>query len=67
MLSHRRRVAAPVQGMVGFVIGCSIWVNAIAAHRCGELDDASAVTVISQENLRYTNLYRTSDPDCREP
>jgi myo-inositol catabolism protein IolC len=48
---------------VGFAIGCSIWEDAIAAHRRGELDDASVVTVLSQEYLRYANLYRTSDPE----
>ena len=63
MLSHRLRVAAPVEGFVGSAIGRSIWEAVIAAHRRGELDDASAVTVISQENLRYTDLYRTSDPE----
>ena len=63
MLSHRLRVAAPVGGFVGFVIGRSIRVNAIAAYRRGELDDACAVTVISQEYLRCADLYRTSDPE----
>ena len=63
MLSHWLRVAAPVEGFVGFVIGRSIREDAIAAHRRGELDDASAVTVISQENLRIADLYRTSDPE----
>ena len=63
MLSHGLRVAAPVDGFVGFAIGCSIWEDAIAAHRRGELNDASAVTVISQEYLRYADLYRASDPE----
>jgi len=49
LLSHRRRVAAPVERFVGFVIGLSIPVNAIAARRRGEFNDACAVTVISQE------------------
>jgi hypothetical protein len=38
-------------------------VNAIAAHRRGELDDASAVTVISQETFATPTAYRTTDPD----
>ena len=63
MLSHRRRVAAPVDGFVGFAIGRSIREDATAAHRRGELDDASTGTVILQENLRYADLYRTSDPE----
>ena len=63
MLSHRRRVAAPVERFVGYAIGRSIWEDAIAAHRRGELDDASAVTVISQEYPRYADRYRTSDPE----
>ena len=37
--------------------------NATASHPRGELDYTSAVTVISQENLRYADLYRTSDPE----
>jgi len=49
VLSHRLRVAAPVEGFVGFAIGRSTWEDTIAAHRRGELDDACTVTVISQE------------------
>ena len=63
MLSHWLRVAAPVEGFVGFVIGLSIRVNAVAARRRGELDAACAVTVISQEYLRYADLYCTGDPE----
>jgi hypothetical protein len=63
LLSHRLRVAALVEGFVGFAVGRSMWEDAIAAHRRGELDDASAVTVISQEYLRYAYLYCTCDPE----
>ena len=46
MLSHRLRVAAPVEGFVGFAIGHSIREDTIAAHR-RELDNASPVTFIA--------------------
>jgi hypothetical protein len=62
LLSHRRRIATPVEGFVGFAVGRSILEGAIAAHRLGELDDACAVTVISREYLRCADRCRTSDP-----
>jgi hypothetical protein len=57
--SHRLRVAAPIEGFVGFAVGRSSWADAIAAHR----RDACAVTVISQESLRYVNLLCARDPE----
>ena len=62
MLPHRRRVAAPVEGFVAYGIGRSIWEDTIAAHRRGELNNASTVTVISQEYLRYADRYRSQRP-----
>jgi hypothetical protein len=63
LLSHRRPVTAPVDGFVGFAIGRSIREDAIAAHRRASSTTPARVTVISRENLRYTDLYRTSDPE----
>ena len=62
MLPHRRRVAAPVEGFVAYGIGRSIGEDTIAAHRRGELNNASTVTVISQEYLRYADRYRSQRP-----
>lgn len=56
-LSHWLQIAAPIEGFAGFAIGRSIWEDAIAAHERGNLDDASAVTAISQEYLRYAGIY----------
>jgi hypothetical protein len=63
LLSHRLRVAAPIELFVGFAVGRSVWADAIAARRCGELDDACVVTVISQDYLRYVNLLCARDPE----
>jgi len=42
--------------------GAAPWEDTMAANRRGELDDASTVSVISQEYPRSANLDRTSDP-----
>ena len=64
MLSHQRRVAAPVDGFVGFAIGRSIREDATAAHRRGELDDASTGTVILQENCATPTSTAPATPSC---
>jgi hypothetical protein len=61
LLSHRLRVAAPVEGFVGFPIGHSIWEDTIAAHR-RELDNASPVTVIAWNTCATPTSTATSDP-----
>jgi hypothetical protein len=62
LLSHRLRVAAPIEVFVGFAVGRSVWADAIAAHRRGELDDACAV-IVSARNLRSADLCCSSDPE----
>jgi hypothetical protein len=61
LLSHRLRVAAPVEGFVGFAIGHSIWEDTVAAHR-RELDNASPVTVIAWNTCATPTSTATSDP-----
>ena len=61
-LTHWLEVAAPVEGFVGFAIGRSIWEDAVAAWRQGDLDDAKAIAAITQEYLRYATVYCSADP-----
>ena len=59
------RVAAPVEGFVGFQIGHSIREDTIAARR-RELDNASPVTFIAWNTCATPTSTATSDPS-RQP
>jgi myo-inositol catabolism protein IolC len=48
-LRHWLRVAAPVDGFVGFAIGRNIWDTAVTDHEQGRLDDARLSDRVRQE------------------
>ncbi|MYS19902.1 Myo-inositol catabolism protein IolC [Streptomyces sp. DvalAA-14] len=56
-LHHWIEVAAPVDGFVGFAIGRSIWDDAVAAHRRGELDDEALSRQVRDRYLDFAGRY----------
>ena len=51
------RVAAPVEGFVGFAIGRSIWWDALKAFLDGNLDRDAAADRIAENYLRFIKVY----------
>ncbi len=56
-LRHWLRVAAPVDGFVGFAIGRNIWDTAVTDHEQGRLDDAGLSDRVRQEYLSFARCY----------
>jgi myo-inositol catabolism protein IolC len=52
------RVAAAVDGFVGFAIGRSIWRDPLRAQLAGELTREQAAEQIAERYLRFVRLYR---------
>ena len=60
-VEHWLRVAAPVEGFVGFAIGRTIWWDAIASYLAGALDRAGAVDTVAERYLHFVDVYRASE------
>ena len=56
-VDHWLREAAPVEGMVGFAIGRSIWWDALRGFLDGSLDRGKASAVIADNYLRFIQVY----------
>ncbi|HET9740018.1 MAG TPA: DUF2090 domain-containing protein [Solirubrobacteraceae bacterium] len=56
-VDHWLREAAPVEGMVGFAIGRSIWWDALRGFLDGSLDRAKASDQIADNYLRFIQVY----------
>jgi myo-inositol catabolism protein IolC len=56
-VDHWLREAAPVEGMVGFAIGRSIWWDALRGFLDGSLDRGKASTQIADNYLRFIQVY----------
>jgi myo-inositol catabolism protein IolC len=54
------RVAAEVDGFVGFAIGRSIWRAPLRAHLAGTLDRAAAAQQIARRYRRFVEVYGAS-------
>lgn len=57
-VDHWLRVAAAVDGFVGFAIGRSIWRDPLRAQLAGELSEEQAAQQIAERYLRFVRLYR---------
>ena len=51
------RVAAPVEGFVGFAIGRSIWWDALKGYLDGGLDRDAAAQQVADKYLRFIRVY----------
>jgi myo-inositol catabolism protein IolC len=56
-VDHWLRQAAPVEGMVGFAIGRSIWWDALKGFLDGSLDRGKASEQIADNYLRFIQVY----------
>jgi myo-inositol catabolism protein IolC len=57
-VEHWLRVAATVEGFIGFAIGRSIWWDALAAFLAGDLDREAAATLIADNYLHFVSVYK---------
>jgi myo-inositol catabolism protein IolC len=56
-VEHWLRVAAPVDGFVGFAIGRSIWWDALKSFLDGSLEREAAAQQIADKYLRFIRVY----------
>ncbi|MEA2246240.1 MAG: hypothetical protein QOH46_769 [Solirubrobacteraceae bacterium] len=56
-VEHWLRVAAPVDGFVGFAIGRSIWWDALKGFLDGSLEREAAAQQIADKYLRFIRVY----------
>jgi 5-dehydro-2-deoxygluconokinase len=59
------RVAAPVEGFVGFAIGRSIWWDALKGFLDGKLERDAAAEQIAENYLRFIKVYDDAESSAR--
>jgi myo-inositol catabolism protein IolC len=64
-VDHWLRQAAPVEGMVGFAIGRSIWWDALKQFLAGDLERAAASDQIADNYLRFIKVYDEAEQSAR--
>jgi myo-inositol catabolism protein IolC len=60
-VDHWLRVAAPVEGFVGFAIGRSIWWDALKGYLDNSLEREAAATQIAENYLRFIRVYEEQE------
>src|SRR5215210_2160797 len=60
-VDHWLRVAAPVDGFVGFAIGRSIWWDALKGFLDGSLEREDAAKRIAENYLRFISVYEDAE------
>jgi myo-inositol catabolism protein IolC len=64
-VDHWLRQAAPVEGMVGFAIGRSIWWDALKGFLGGDLEREAAAEQIADNYLRFIKVYDEAEAGAR--
>ena len=64
-VDHWLRVAAPVEGFVGFAIGRSIWWDALKGFLEGDLERKAAAEQIAENYLRFVKVYDDAESGAR--
>jgi myo-inositol catabolism protein IolC len=64
-VDHWLRQAAPVEGMVGFAIGRSIWWDALKGFLSGDLEREAAAEQIADNYLRFIKVYDDAEAGAR--
>jgi myo-inositol catabolism protein IolC len=64
-VDHWLRVAAPVEGFVGFAIGRSIWWDALKGFLGGDLERDAAAEQIADNYLRFIKVYDDAEAGAR--
>jgi len=60
-VDHWLRVAAPVEGFVGFAIGRSIWWDALKGFLDGSIEREAAANQIAENYLRFIKVYEEQE------
>jgi len=60
-VDHWLRVAAPVEGFVGFAIGRSIWWDALKGFLDGSIEREEAAQKIADNYLRFIRVYQEQE------
>ncbi len=64
-VDHWLRQAAPVEGMVGFAIGRSIWWDSLKAFLAGDLEREAAAEQIADNYERFIKVYDDAEAGAR--
>jgi myo-inositol catabolism protein IolC len=64
-VDHWLRVAAPVEGFVGFAIGRSIWWDALKGFLEGGVERGDAAERIADNYLRFIKVYDDAEREAR--
>jgi myo-inositol catabolism protein IolC len=64
-VDHWLRQAAPVEGMVGFAIGRSIWWDALKGFLSGDLEREAAAEQIADNYQRFIKVYDDAEAGAR--
>jgi myo-inositol catabolism protein IolC len=64
-VDHWLQQAAPVEGMVGFAIGRSIWWDSLKGFLDGKLDRETAAEQIADNYLRFIKVYDDAEQSAR--
>jgi myo-inositol catabolism protein IolC len=64
-VDHWLRQAAPVEGMVGFAIGRSIWWDALKGFLGGDLEREAAAEQIADNYQRFIKVYDEAEAGAR--
>jgi myo-inositol catabolism protein IolC len=64
-VDHWLRQAAPVEGMVGFAIGRSIWWDALKGFLAGDLEREAAAEQIADNYQRFIKVYDDAEAGAR--
>jgi myo-inositol catabolism protein IolC len=64
-VDHWLRQAAPVEGMVGFAIGRSIWWDALKGFLGGDLEREAAAEQIADNYQRFIKVYDDAEQGAR--
>jgi myo-inositol catabolism protein IolC len=59
------RVAAPVEGFIGFAIGRSIWWDALKGFLSGDLERSAAAEQVADKYLRFVEVYDDAESGAR--
>jgi myo-inositol catabolism protein IolC len=59
------RVAAPVEGFIGFAIGRSIWWDALKGFLAGDLERRTAAEQVADNYLRFIKVYDDAEAAAR--
>jgi myo-inositol catabolism protein IolC len=64
-VDHWLRVAAPVEGFIGFAIGRSIWWDALKGFLDGKLERKAAAEKVADNYLRFIEVYDEAEQGAK--